>query len=227
MRIFRVVTVSRLARWDSVEHALDVALVAVFAPVWALVLLALAALKTLIDGGPVFFGHVRLGRRGAPFTLYKIATTPRDFQARAEDWPDDDFPPRTRFGQWLRRWDLDELPQLWNVLRGEMSLVGPRPETAYHSARFADIMPRFSERLLVRPGLTGLAQVRGWRGDTNVRQRLASDLEYMTRRGFRIWLGILLRTAWMEASGQGRGAQAALLSPRRTAMRSQSDFPNP
>lgn len=222
-----LVKTSRQLRWDSLERALDVALVAVTAPVWMPAVGCLLALKKFIDGGPGLFGHVRLGRHGVPFTLHKIRTTPKSFEARPEDWPDDEFPPRTRFGQWLRRWDLDELPQLWNVLRGEMSLVGPRPETPYHSARLGAMLPEFAGRLLVRPGLTGLAQVRGWRGDTNVRQRLASDLEYMERRGFRTWLGILARTVWMEASGQGRGTSATLRRPRPAAMRSQSDFPNP
>jgi lipopolysaccharide/colanic/teichoic acid biosynthesis glycosyltransferase len=217
----------RQQRWDSLERALDLTLVVLTAPIWTPLLAGLIALKALIDGGPVLFGHVRVGRHGVPFTLYKIRTTPHSFEASPEDWPDEDFPPRTRFGQWLRRWDLDELPQLWNVLCGEMSLVGPRPETPYHSAKFAEMMPRFSERVLVRPGLSGLAQVRGWRGDTNVRQRLASDLEYLGRRGFRTWVAILVRTVWMESSGQGRGARVVLPSPRPASMRSQSDFPNP
>ena len=204
------------------QRVLDVALVTVSAPLWAPVLLVLFALKALIDGRPVFFAHERLGRGGIPFLLYKIRSTPRAFHARPEDWPSEEFPPRTRFGQWLRRWDLDELPQLWNVLRGEMSLVGPRPETPYHSAKFSAEMPRFHDRLQVRPGLTGLAQVRGWRGDTNVYARLSADLEYLNRRGFRLWLSVLLCTLWIEASGEGRYTA----SPVPRAMRSQSDVPN-
>ena len=188
------------------ERLLDTALVVAAAPLWVPLLALLVALKALIDGGPVLFGHDRLGRDGVPFVLFKIRTTPRDFKARPEDWPGEDFPPRTRFGQWLRRWDLDELPQLWNVLRGQMSLVGPRPETAFHSAKFAAEMPRFNDRMRVRPGMTGLAQVRGWRGDTNLYARLASDLEYLSQRGFRNWLWILARTIWIEMSGEGRGA---------------------
>ena len=80
-----------------------------------------------------------------------------------------DFPPRTRLGGWLRRFDLDELPQLWNVLKGEMSLVGPRPEMPVHARDFSCRIPEFTERLAVRPGLTGLAQIRGWRGNTSIR----------------------------------------------------------
>jgi lipopolysaccharide/colanic/teichoic acid biosynthesis glycosyltransferase len=90
--------------------------------------------------------------------------------------------------------------------------------------KFAAEMPRFNERMRVRPGMTGLAQVRGWRGDTNLYARLASDLEYLSHRGFRSWLWILARTIWIEVSGEGHGT---VVTYSRPAIRSQSDFPNP
>ena len=163
---------------DSIQRGLDLILIAVTAPVWLPVLMAALALKMLMDGRPVLFRHIRLGQNGKPFVLYKIRTTPREFQPRADDWTDDEFPPRTAFGSRLRRFDVDELPQMWNVLRGEMSLVGPRPEM---------------------PGITGLAQVRGLRGDTSIHERLRSDLEFISRRGPAAYLAILARTIWMEA----------------------------
>lgn len=187
------------SRWDSVQRAFDVALTSASAILWVPLLLAVLALKLLIDGRPVLFHHERIGRDGLPFVLHKIRTTPAAYEPQAEDWPDENFPPRTRFGRWIRRFDLDELPQLWNVLRGDMSLVGPRPETAYHCAKFARTLPGYMQRTQVRPGLTGLAQARGWRGNTSISQRLGSDLEYLSHRGFRMYWATLLRTVVSEA----------------------------
>jgi lipopolysaccharide/colanic/teichoic acid biosynthesis glycosyltransferase len=184
--------------WDTVQRALDVLLIAVTSPLWIPLLLLAVALKLVIDGRPVLFHHIRLGRNGAPFRLHKIRTTPVEFQPRADDWSDEDFPPRTRFGNWLRRFDLDELPQLWNVIEGEMSLVGPRPEMPLHAERFSAQIPGYIQRLAVRPGLTGLAQVRGWRGNTCIYQRCLSDREYLDNRRPTTYFQVLCRTAWVE-----------------------------
>jgi lipopolysaccharide/colanic/teichoic acid biosynthesis glycosyltransferase len=158
------------------------------------------AVKLVIDGRPVLFHHVRLGLNGEPFVLHKIRTTPLDYRPQPDDWSDEDFPPRTRLGRWLRHFDLDELPQFWNVLRGEMSLVGPRPEMPAHADSFSCRIPEYTERLAVRPGLTGLAQIRGWRGNTSIRRRLHSDLEYVESRGPSCYCRILLATVRVEAS---------------------------
>ncbi len=180
--------------WHSMQRVFDLALIALTLPLWGPLLLAAAVMKFLLDGGPVFFRHVRLGLGGEPFVLYKIRTTPLDFQPGPADWSSPDYPPRTRFGGFLRRFNLDELPQLWNVVKGEMSLVGPRPEMPIHAQRFSRSLPEYRRRLAVRPGLTGLAQVRGWRGDTSISQRLLSDLEYVDRPGAAMYFAILART---------------------------------
>jgi lipopolysaccharide/colanic/teichoic acid biosynthesis glycosyltransferase len=191
--------------WDTIERGLDLALVAGTSPVWVPILLLVALAKLLIDGRPVLFDHERLGRDGRPFRLHKIRTTPRHFQPSPDDWSDEDFPPRTPFGRWLRRFDLDELPQLWNVLKGEMSLVGPRPEMPRHAEVFSHRIPEYSERLVLRPGLTGLAQVRGWRGNTCIQHRLLCDLEYLESRGPARYFEILARTVWVETRRAIRG----------------------
>ena len=188
----------RRSAWDAAQRVCDVTLVVLTSALWAPLLLVAIALKFLFDRGPVLFGHVRLGRGGEPFTMHKIRTTPRNFQSGPDDWSDEDFPPRTRFGQWLRRFDIDELPQLWNVLKGEMSLVGPRPEMLRHAQRFSYRLPEYGQRLAVRPGLSGLAQIRGWRGDTSIHQRLLCDLEYTSRRAARLYFTILAKTVWVE-----------------------------
>ena len=186
------------SRWDSTQRALDVVLTVASAIFWAPLLGGMLALKLLVDGRPVLFHQLRVGRDGHLFMLHKIRTTPPAYQPSAQDWPDENFPPRTRFGRWMQRFDFDELPQLWNVLRGDMSLVGPRPETPYHSANFAGALPGYTERVHVRPGLTGLAQARGWRGNTSMSQRLCSDLEYLSHRGFGMYCSTLLRTILNE-----------------------------
>jgi lipopolysaccharide/colanic/teichoic acid biosynthesis glycosyltransferase len=185
--------------WDIAQHALDVVLILIASPLWVPIMLLAAALKLLIDGRPVWFRHVRVGLDGRPFVLHKIRTTPADFKSGPQDWSDEEFPPRTLFGRWLRRYDVDELPQLWNVLRGEMSLVGPRPEMPAHAEAFGCRFPDYPQRLTVRPGLTGLAQVRGWRGNTSIHQRLRSDLEYIGGRGPGLYFTILSRTVVVEA----------------------------
>jgi len=185
--------------WDALQRVCDVALIIVTCPIWGPLLLAAMGIKRVLDGGPVLFRHVRLGYGGEPFVLYKLRTTPGDFQPSPADWSNENYPPRTRYGNWLRRFDIDELPQLWNVLKGEMSLVGPRPEMPIHARRFSGALPEYSQRLAVRPGLTGLAQIRGWRGDTSIRQRLLSDLEYASRRGPALYFAILARTVSVEA----------------------------
>ncbi len=186
-------------RWDSLQRVCDIVLIILTLPIWAPLLLGAMAIKLVLDGRPVLFRHVRLGQGGDPFVLYKIRTTPAEFEPGPGDWSNESYPPRTRYGGWLRRFDIDELPQLWNVLKGEMSLVGPRPEMPVHACRFSGALPEYPQRHAVRPGLTGLAQVRGWRGDTSIRQRLLADLEYTSRRGPDLYFAILARTIRVEA----------------------------
>ena len=177
--------------WDSLQRGFDIALIALTAPLLAPILMAAVALKLLFDGRPVLFRHVRLGRGGQPFVLYKIRTTPLDFQPRPDDWSDEDFPPRTRVGRWLRRFDLDELPQLYNVLKGDMSLVGPRPITdsewkLHYRAHAAEVLE-------VKPGLSGLWQTMG-RGRLTYEQRRDLDLALARNRSLQLYFRILLWT---------------------------------
>jgi lipopolysaccharide/colanic/teichoic acid biosynthesis glycosyltransferase len=179
------------------QRALDIVLVAITLPLWVPVVFLMAALKMLTDGRPVLFRHVRLGRDSRPFVLHKIRTTPHDFQPGPHDWSDEEFPPRTRFGRWLRRFDLDELPQLWNVLKGEMSLVGPRPEMPAHAEAFSCRLPQYGRRLGVRPGLTGLAQYAdGAATPAFTSGSLRSGIHRPARPG--LYFTILARTVSME-----------------------------
>jgi exopolysaccharide biosynthesis polyprenyl glycosylphosphotransferase len=158
-------------------------------------LAALAALLVrLEDGGPVLYSQERVGEGLRPFCLYKFRTMAPDAEsstgpvlASAEDGR------VTRVGRWLRRYRVDELPQLWNVLRGEMSLVGPRPERPFFVERFLAEIPGYAERFKVKPGVTGLAQVRGTYG-TSAQNKLRYDLAYVYNQSVGLDLAVLADT---------------------------------
>jgi len=162
-------------------------------------LLALIALGVVIDsGGPIFLHQRRVGQRGDAFTLHKFRSMRTDAETAGEAvWASPDDPRCTRVGRLLRRFRMDELPQLWNVVRGHMSLVGPRPERPEFVERLAAELPLYRARLLVRPGVTGWAQVM-YPYAATIEENLAKleyDLYYIRRFGPVLDLSILLRTA--------------------------------
>jgi exopolysaccharide biosynthesis polyprenyl glycosylphosphotransferase len=159
----------------------------------------LAVLSALIrsDGGPVFFKQTRIGEAGKPFVLYKLRTM-RPGAGCAAQWACPEDPRVTRIGRFLRRTHIDELPQLFNVLCGTMSLVGPRPEQPEFVERLEKTLPFYQRRHLIRPGITGWAQVRcGYAGsDVGSAWKLCHDLYYMKYRSLRFDLAILALTLW-------------------------------
>ncbi len=176
----------------------------------ALPMAAIALWIRLDSPGPVLFRQTRVGQKGQPFRIFKFRTMTADAEevlAQLVDFdrlttpafkiPND--PRVTRAGRFLRRWSLDELPQLFNVLRGEMSLVGPRPEEVALVSRYTDDQRR---RLAVKPGMTGPMQVNG-RGDLPFDERLALELDYIDRYSLRKDLAILIRTLPAVLSGRG------------------------
>jgi lipopolysaccharide/colanic/teichoic acid biosynthesis glycosyltransferase len=169
-------------------------------------LLALVAVVISIGmGRPLLFRQLRLGRSGKAFVIHK-------FRTMAGPAPADrslDAHRLTPLGRWLRRWSLDELPQLANVLRGEMSLVGPRPLPIDYAARYSG---RQRRRHLIKPGITGLAQVSG-RNRTSWRQRFELDLWYVEQASLWLDLRILARSLAVVFSGAGVGPRGAALMP--------------
>jgi lipopolysaccharide/colanic/teichoic acid biosynthesis glycosyltransferase len=157
------------------------------------VIFVTAILVKFTSRGPIFYSQVRLGKNGRPFRLYKIRTMTHNCEKTSGPcWATPDDPRITLVGHYLRRTHLDELPQLWNVLRGEMSLVGPRPERPEFVPALEEALPHYRDRLLVRPGVTGLAQVQQ-AADTDlasVRRKLAYDLYYLRHMG--LWLDLRL-----------------------------------
>ena len=163
----------------------------------AAVLGLLAAVAVWLDDGqPVLFRQVRAGRDGRPFVMLKLRTMRRN-SGRRDAFPDHDS--CTRVGRWLRRLSIDELPQLINVARGEMSIVGPRPTLPYQVRRYDR---RQRRRLNALPGLTGLAQVHG-RNRLNWADRIEWDLRYIENQSVQLDLAVLACTAWAVLTGAG------------------------
>jgi exopolysaccharide biosynthesis polyprenyl glycosylphosphotransferase len=143
-------------------------------------LLVVALLVRLTSPGAAIYKQERVGMGGRRFMLYKFRTMRLDAEEKTGPvWAHEHDPRRTAFGAFLRRWSIDELPQLINVLKGEMSLVGPRPERPYFVAQFTQELPAYMQRHSVLPGLTGWAQLNGLRGNTSIGMRLDFDLYYI------------------------------------------------
>jgi lipopolysaccharide/colanic/teichoic acid biosynthesis glycosyltransferase len=179
--------------YDAVKVVADYALAAVLIVLAAPVMLLTALAVKLTSRGPVLYSQTRVGKNGQPFTLYKIRTMTHDCEkASGVCWSTPGDSRITPIGAILRKTHLDELPQLWNVLRGDMSLVGPRPERPEFTPALERAIPHYRDRLAMRPGVTGLAQVQ-LPPDTDlasVRRKLAYDLYYIRYRG--LWLDLRL-----------------------------------
>lgn len=157
-------------------------------------IMLIAAIGTKISSpGPVIFKQRRVGRGREQFDMYKFRSM-RVNDTQDSAWTTDGDPRRTAFGAFMRHYSIDELPQLFNVLKGDMSLVGPRPELPQHVARFKCSVPLYMVRHQVRPGMTGWAQINGLRGDTSIEERVSYDLYYIDNWSFLFDLRILLLT---------------------------------
>jgi exopolysaccharide biosynthesis polyprenyl glycosylphosphotransferase len=191
-------------RW-AVKRASDIVAASVALVLLSPVLL-LCAIATRIEGGRgVFFRQDRIGRYGKPFQLVKFRSMrPSDEAESATNWSVAGDPRVGPVGRFLRRTSLDELPQLWNILRGDMTVVGPRPERPYFVDRFSADYPDYAMRHRVPVGLTGLAQVSGLRGDTPISDRARFDNYYI--ENWSLWLDVkvILRTVAEVLRGGGR-----------------------
>lgn len=196
-----------LTSYRAGKRVLDVALAVVAAP-FALPIVACAALAILVSmGRPVFYVQPRVGLAGRPFNMVKLRTMSlADRRDGAEDRATALVDQRvTAVGRWLRRLRIDELPQLWHVIIGEMSFIGPRPEWTVLAERYSAQLPVYAYRHLVRPGLTGWAQVRsGYAGGLEeTRTKVAYDLFYLKHLSFALDVQILLRTVWTVITAGG------------------------
>ncbi len=180
---------------NSLKRAIDivgsiVGLIA-FAPVMA----AFGLMVRAESRGSVIYRQRRIGLNGRPFDIYKIRSMKLDAEAAgAPGWTVKDDPRRLKIGKFMRAWNIDELPQFWNVLRGDMSLVGPRPERPELIEGFKEEIPHYNVRHNIKPGVTGWAQVNGLRGDTCLRERVKFDLDYIENWNFLLDLQIMMMT---------------------------------
>jgi exopolysaccharide biosynthesis polyprenyl glycosylphosphotransferase len=159
---------------------------------------AIAAAVAVSSGRPVLYRQERMGLDGRRFKMLKFRTMRLDAEAiTGPRWATPDDPRRTPLGTFLRSWSLDELPQLVNVLRGDMSLVGPRPERPGFVEDFRQRVPKYMLRHKVKAGITGWAQINGWRGNTSIEKRIEYDLDYIARWSIGFDLKILLQTLWL------------------------------
>jgi lipopolysaccharide/colanic/teichoic acid biosynthesis glycosyltransferase len=187
-------------RVDVELRILDIVFVLLFGIVAVPLGLVIAAVVGATCGLPVLYRGDRVGRGGRMFTINKFRTLKRDAETRLGPYLGEELVGRTeleytKVGRWLKATQLDELPQLWNVLRGDMSFVGPRPIRPRFFEQLAGELPGYWQRLVVRPGLTGFAQVR--RGyDTSMAEKLAHDVEWIADRSVRLYVRTLVATGW-------------------------------
>jgi exopolysaccharide biosynthesis polyprenyl glycosylphosphotransferase len=187
-----------------IKRVIDIGLSAATLIALALPFAIIAMLIKRSSPGPVFYRQERMSLDGKGFYVWKFRSMPID----AEDitgpiWARDDDPRATAVGRWLRRYDLDELPQFWNVLKGDMSIVGPRPERPVFVDEFKHLIPQYMLRHKVKAGITGWAQVNGWRGNTSLEKRIEYDLYYIEN-----WsVGLDIKIMWLTLF---RGLQRAV-----------------
>ena len=195
---------------DAVLRALDLAIAGTVLVLASPIIAAAATLIRLTSGSPVLYRGARVGRGGEVFAMYKFRTLARGAENRLGPYLGEELTRRTEgevtaVGRVLRAVHLDELPQLWNVIRGEMSMVGPRPIRPNFFAELTQQIPQYWQRLVVRPGVTGFAQTRMRREET-WSDKLAHDLEYIADRSVTLYVSVLFATAWRvlnRAAGRG------------------------
>ena len=194
---------------DVILRALDLVLAALFLVLTFPVALAIFVALLVTSGRPVLYRGERVGRGGRVFTMFKFRTLRPDAEARLGPYLGEELVRRTEdefapLGKRLKATQLDEIPQFINVLRGDMSLVGPRPIRPVFFEELAHDLPAYWQRLIVRPGLTGLAQVR--RGyETSMAEKLAHDLEWIADRSVRLYLRTVVATGWRVLRQSLRG----------------------
>ncbi len=177
------------------KRAVDIVVASLILLITSPVLLLTAIGVKLSSRGPVLFRQQRVGRKKSVFEMYKF----RSMRASGSEdtaWSAKGDARVTAFGRFIRKTSIDELPQMFNVLRGDMSLVGPRPEIPYHVSHFKDEIPYYMARHQVRPGVTGYAQINGYRGDTSIEERINHDLYYIYNWSLVLDLEIIFRTAF-------------------------------
>ncbi|WP_340105862.1 sugar transferase [Rhodohalobacter sp. 8-1] len=194
--------------WEKLmKRLLDVIISVAVLIVMLPVIIVISIVIRLTSKGPAIYSQERVGKKGKLFTMYKFRTMRMDAEAETgPTWAQENDPRITKVGAWLRKTRLDEIPQFYNVLKGEMSLVGPRPERPYFVSRFKDEIPMYTRRLRVRPGITGWAQVK-WKYDgslDDVKEKTKYDLFYVENMSLRMDFKILINTIFSMVRAKGQ-----------------------
>ena len=160
-------------------------------------MILISLLITFTSGRPIFYSQERMGLDGKTFKMFKFRTMGKTAEEdTGPTWARPDDPRRTKIGTFLRKTSLDELPQLWNVLRGDMSVVGPRPERPIFIDDFRKELPGYMLRHKMKSGMTGWAQINGWRGNTSINERLKYDIYYIDNWSLSLDFKIMVLTFW-------------------------------
>jgi Undecaprenyl-phosphate glucose phosphotransferase len=185
-------TINRLIK-RSFDIIISFVLIILFSPLMVLIAIGVK----LSSPGPVFFQQKRVGLNRKPFDMYKFRSMRvSSDEVAATTWTTVNDRRRTAIGEFIRKTSLDELPQFFNVLKGDMSIIGPRPERPHFVNQFKEVIPNYMVKHQVKPGITGWAQVNGWRGDTSIEERIKCDLYYIENWSLMLDIKILFMTAF-------------------------------
>jgi exopolysaccharide biosynthesis polyprenyl glycosylphosphotransferase len=199
---YRNTNIETASYYSSIKRLIDVTSSTIGLILTLPIILFFAILIRLETPGSPFFLQERVGLNGSYFKIIKLRSMGIDAEKNGAQWAEKQDPRVTRIGSFIRKTRIDELPQLWNVLIGDMSLVGPRPERPIFTAQFDEEIPGFVERLKVKPGITGWAQVNGGY-DITPKEKLALDVYYIRNTSFLMDLKILLKTVIVCFTGNG------------------------
>ncbi|BDZ69397.1 undecaprenyl-phosphate glucose phosphotransferase [Methanobacterium ferruginis] len=178
-----------------IKRLFDIVLVVPAIIIMSPLLIFTAIMVKITSPGPVIYKQERLGRNKKSFYMYKFRSMKvQDTENEIFQWTTEDDPRKTRFGSFIRRTSIDELPQFFNILKGEMSLIGPRPERPHFVGKFKEEVPKYMIKHHVRPGMTGLAQVNGYRGNTSITKRIEYDIQYVENWTLMMDIKIFFRT---------------------------------
>ena len=188
------------------KRYMDIMIVLMLAIAALPIMLATAITVLFTSGRPVFYSQVRTGENGQPFKVYKFRTMKTDAETDGAQFASEDDPRMTPAGKWMRKYRVDELPQLWNVLTGEMSFIGPRPERPEFVEELQHQVPYYNLRHMVKPGITGWAQVMYGYGDSsdNALEKLQYDLFYIKNYSIILDISIMVRSLKVVLFGTGR-----------------------
>lgn len=188
--------------YDAITKIMDIILSLVGLIVGIPLIIVFGILIKLEDNGPILYKQKRVGQYGKVFDLYKIRSMRTDAEKYGAKWAQENDPRILKVGKFIRKTRIDEIPQLFNILKGEMKIVGPRPERPMFTYQFEEETPGFINRLLVKPGLTGLAQVNGGYEMTH-EEKLEWDMKYIKNRRIKEDMLIILKTVHVILTGHG------------------------